>query len=257
MQRHFDHISEAYYDVVDRVWYDVGYYHHAEAEFLKEHLRSGHGVTVDAGCGPGRHTVTMATASRKVVAVDISRNMLNVTRQRLSGEALRRVDLVQADIRRLPFRDCVADAIVNMEVLEHLPNPVDDSRSAIQEFRRIVRTPGVLLIEAPLRRQSLIRSFRLFRPTWKEIPERKKDELYEKHPLPVYWTFREEQIDNWLGECGFVKLVKSFVRVVPAGLIERYPRLMAIDKILEMIPVIQRWAREAMWAAVPRQDWDS
>ena len=250
-QEHFDHVSGAYYGIVDRVWYDVGYYHRREARFVREHLSPGLGIAVDAGSGPGRHTALLATSCRKVVAVDISRSMLEVARQRLTSEARDRVDLIQADIRYFPLRDCVADAIVNLEVLEHLPRSKEDVPATIREFRRIVRPQGLLMMEAPLLRHRALRTIYPFGPTWKEIPRETIKEIYIKHPLSISSEFLDEQIDHWLRLSGFLLIAKSFVRVLPAGLVERHPRLHLLDRLLESVPIIRRLAREALWAVTP------
>ena len=144
LQRHFDHISVQYYDIVDRLWYDVGYYHKREAEFVRLQLPEALDLSIDAGCGPGRHTAILAGASRRVLAMDISRAMLCLVR---NGPAFRseRVDLVQADVRNLPFKAGVADVILTLEVLEHLPDEM--FRRTLDELRRVARK--YILISVP------------------------------------------------------------------------------------------------------------
>lgn len=55
-----------------------------------------------------------------------------------------RLDIV-SDITSIPEPDESFDAIMCIEVIEHLPNPI----LAIQEFSRLLRTGGVLIITAP------------------------------------------------------------------------------------------------------------
>ncbi len=55
-----------------------------------------------------------------------------------------KIDIV-SDIIDIPVKDCSFDAILCTEVLEHLPSP----ELAIQEFARIVRPGGVLILTAP------------------------------------------------------------------------------------------------------------
>src|SRR5205809_7724197 len=69
-QSHFDNIADAYYRIVDRIWYDIGYFHRRERDFLREQLRGPVNLPVDAGWGPGRHLPTLMEHARKVVAID-------------------------------------------------------------------------------------------------------------------------------------------------------------------------------------------
>ena len=54
------------------------------------------------------------------------------------------IDLV-SDIASIPADDCGFDAILCSEVLEHVPEPQD----AIQEFFRLLKPNGILIITAP------------------------------------------------------------------------------------------------------------
>lgn len=66
----------------------------------------GDEVVLDAGCGTGRLTAELAEAlpHGRVVAIDLSQNMLKSAREHL-GEAFRwHVNLVTCDLLRLPFK---------------------------------------------------------------------------------------------------------------------------------------------------------
>jgi SAM-dependent methyltransferase len=52
--------------------------------------------------------------------------------------------VVQADIRSLPFRSGSFDAVLDLSTLDHLPD--DGVGEAIDEYRRVLRARGVLLL---------------------------------------------------------------------------------------------------------------
>lgn len=246
LRRHFDRISGAYYDIVDKLWYDLGYYHRRETDFVRERLPTRLNLSIDAGCGPGRHTPFLVSGSKRVIAVDISKEMLRLTGDRVastSGE----VDLVQADVRKLPFKPGVADFILNLELLEHLPGGLDDVSTVFAEFRRIFKPQGTLMTEAPLRRHRWWQLLGIQPASWKEVPRHMQNEYYEKDPLTVGHRYRDETLDALLGRFGFAQVSKEFVRVLPAGLVEKYPLITNFDRILEKLPIIHRFAREAIW----------
>ncbi|MDN5856585.1 MAG: methyltransferase domain-containing protein, partial [Actinomycetia bacterium] len=96
---------------------------------------------LDLGCGEGP-LAAAATWRHRVVGVDASRAMLRGAR--------RHAPVVQGDITRLPFtRGCV-DAVVAVNVLDHLDRPTP----ALHEARRVLRPKGRLVVGAISRTDS-------------------------------------------------------------------------------------------------------
>jgi SAM-dependent methyltransferase len=88
---------------------------------------------LDLGCGKGRFASRLEEAGARVVGLDLSAAML-------AGCA--GLDRVRASARRLPFPRGAFDAVVAVEVFEHLAG-VDD---ALGEARRVLRPGGVLAV---------------------------------------------------------------------------------------------------------------
>lgn len=104
--------------------------------------RTPEGVAVDLGCGTGRITRLLAGPTRRVVAVDRSRGMLEQARDAVPADD---VVLVRGDARVLPLRDGAVDAVVCSGVLHHLPH----WRDAVREAARVLRPGGVLIVREP------------------------------------------------------------------------------------------------------------
>lgn len=247
LQRHFDGIADAYYGIVDRTWYDVGYYHQREAEFLRKNLPPSLNLAVDAGCGPGRHSATLSQSAHRVVAIDMSLNMLRNARLMIAKNDRGRVDLIQADVRHLPLRAKSADLVLNLEVLEHLPGLEGDMESALAEFARVLRPSGLLITEAPLHRHTWWRHLHVKAASFKETPGDQIDKYYVRNPLSVDHPFKEEAIDRVLARLGFLSESKLFVRFFPSGLVERHPAFRFLDQYIERVPLLRRLCREAIW----------
>ncbi len=82
---------------------------------------------LEAGCGVGAQTVTLAQNSPKadITAVDISEASIAQAREKVMTAGITNVKFQRADILQLPFKAASFDHVFVCFVLEHLPNPVD------------------------------------------------------------------------------------------------------------------------------------
>ncbi|WP_422925344.1 class I SAM-dependent methyltransferase [Singulisphaera sp. PoT] len=88
---------------------------------------------LDLGCGKGRFASRLAEGGAEVVGIDLSAGMLE------EAEGLNRV---RCSASRLPFASASFDAVVAVEVFEHL-EAIDP---ALSEARRVLRDGGILAI---------------------------------------------------------------------------------------------------------------
>jgi len=106
------------------------------------------GLAVDCGTGSGYMAVELARMGFDVIAFDITmQNLLDLKRQAsemgLSGE----INLVCCDAQELPLRAGIADVMVSIFLLEHLP----DERRAVAEIERVSKEDARLMIGLPLK----------------------------------------------------------------------------------------------------------
>ena len=114
------------------------------------------GDLLDVPCGFGRHSVPLARAGYRVVAVDRSQALLDEARRRGGGE--RWPKLVRADYRELPLPDESFDAALNLfSSLGYLGD--EDDTKVLAEIRRVLRPGGRLVIEI-MHRDALVLRFR-------------------------------------------------------------------------------------------------
>ncbi|TMD94312.1 MAG: methyltransferase domain-containing protein [Chloroflexi bacterium] len=94
---------------------------------------------LDAGCGTGILADRLGddVGPARVVGCDLSMGML-----RRAAERCPRGAWLQGDALRLPLRDGVVDAVVTTQAFHFLT----DRRGALAEFRRVLRTGGLLVI---------------------------------------------------------------------------------------------------------------
>lgn len=105
------------------------------------------GVCVEVGCGPGRMTALLAERFERVIAVDVSPEMLERAREAVDAPnvELRPVSGAALD----SVEDGIADTLVCYLVLQHLP----DRRvvlAYLEEFGRVLAPRGRAFVQLPV-----------------------------------------------------------------------------------------------------------
>lgn len=107
---------------------------------------------LDAGCGSGVLARQVASRGALVTAVDASPAMIAQGDAAQAPHSAIAFQLIRS-IESLPFPDGAMDGVLCSSVLEY----VDDPRTALREFSRVLAPGGVAVITVP-NRLSLIRS---------------------------------------------------------------------------------------------------
>lgn len=99
---------------------------------------------LEAGCGVGAQTLTLARASpgAHFTSIDISTASLAEARRKVEAAGLANVDLRQADIFELPFEPASFDHVFVCFVLEHLARPAE----ALAILMRTLRPGGSITV---------------------------------------------------------------------------------------------------------------
>lgn len=174
----------------------------AYAFFLIGEIR---GKTVlDLGCGSGENTVPLLARGAKVVAVDLSpelirlaRNRITITRQK--GEC----QFVVGSAYDVPLPDETIDVVLCASLLHHLAIP-----RAMAEIKRVLKPEGVAIVKEPVR---FSRTYAMLR---KLFPER-EDISEDEHPLTQGEL--EHVKEGWIasGERSFrLPMIPALQRVV-------------------------------------------
>jgi demethylmenaquinone methyltransferase / 2-methoxy-6-polyprenyl-1,4-benzoquinol methylase len=98
-------------------------------------------LVVDLATGTGDLALAVARRSprARIVGVDLSVEMMRYGREKVRRAGLdNRISFVLADVTMLPFRDGVADCVVDAFLLRHVPSLSD----AFVEFGRVLRPGG-------------------------------------------------------------------------------------------------------------------
>ncbi len=123
-------------ECVREIWYE----HFHRYVFARE-LVTGKKV-LDAACGEGYGSALLASVASSVTGVDISGSAITHARSRYPAANL---TFLESDCLDLPLEDDGFDCIVSFETLEHL----EHQETLLNEFRRVLKPDGFLLISSP------------------------------------------------------------------------------------------------------------
>lgn len=101
-------------------------------------------LVLEAGCGVGAQTITLAAKSpgARFVSVDVSADSLAEARSRIERAGLTNVEFHQADIFALPFAAESFDDVFVCFVLEHLVDPV----KALTTLAGLIKPGGTITV---------------------------------------------------------------------------------------------------------------
>src|SRR5262245_54519673 len=139
------------------------------------------GRVLEVGVGTGI-SLPYYSPNCRVTGIDISEAMLAVARQRVADDQLQHVErLLLMDAERLAFADAYFDVVVAQYVVNTVPNP----EAALDEFLRVLRPGGELVI--------------LNRVGASKGPRRAFEVMFEPFAERLGWRskFQWERFENW------------------------------------------------------------
>ncbi|RJP22554.1 MAG: methyltransferase domain-containing protein [Candidatus Abyssobacteria bacterium SURF_5] len=99
---------------------------------------------LEAGCGVGAQTVTLARTSpcASIISIDFSEASVAEAKRAVEAAGLTNVQFQQGDIFHLSFKPASFDHVFVCFVLEHLSNPVE----ALRSLKEVLRPAGTITV---------------------------------------------------------------------------------------------------------------
>jgi ubiquinone/menaquinone biosynthesis C-methylase UbiE len=137
-----------------------------QARWLQNALPLPAGATIlEVGCGRGAGAALIQEHFRPAVlhAQDLDEKMIRKAKRYLSPQRRAGMFLFVGDVRHLPYRNAVMDAVFCFGVLHHVP----DWQGALGELARVLKPGGALYLEElyPAVYQNFITRHLLLHPT--------------------------------------------------------------------------------------------
>lgn len=195
--RDFKTIKEKLYDTTAYPSQEHLYYRNFEpalerVRFISKHLKKldeNNGQFCDLGFGPGVLTqfILEEKPAWTACGIDISPECVYYAEKLMELKGVNdRVQLTTGDVRNLPYADNTFDLILAMEVLEHIPDPME----GLQEAVRVLKPGGYAITSIPVQ---------LPIPMHLYVPKSPREvlDLYERANLKVLdFSAKEFKIDS-------------------------------------------------------------
>ncbi|MCS7236350.1 MAG: class I SAM-dependent methyltransferase [Armatimonadota bacterium] len=115
----------------------------ADLEVVVRFARPGlEDVVLDVSTGAGHTALALAPLVARVVATDLTPEMLAVARRLAAERGVANVEFQEADVRALPFPDACFDVVTCRTAAHHYPELVP----AVREMARVLRPGGRLVV---------------------------------------------------------------------------------------------------------------
>ncbi|MGM0467778.1 MAG: class I SAM-dependent methyltransferase [Promethearchaeati archaeon] len=202
--------------------------------FFNETINQGYtfnGLIIDLGCANGRHFSVLKNDNNRIIGIDNSIEFLKIARENLPKREIKdfninNINLLLADISKLPLRDNSIKHIISVAALHHIMTK-KERRETFDYLHKILNYGGFLLISVWRRWQKRFKTH--FIKNWikrKLIASFKKDQinkgLMDFGDIFVPWTissenntinrfyhlFSSKELHNLLNEFKIIKFEK-------------------------------------------------
>jgi SAM-dependent methyltransferase len=162
---------------------------------------------LDAGCGPGVHTIRVAKENHQVFAIDISKKMLEEANVRVKQSGMSHlVEFQEEDLTNLSFPDASFHYVFSWGVIIHIP----EIEKALDQLARIVAPGGKLALyvsnqNALDHKIESVARFMLRKPlSGRQNLPLGKGVWYDMHGEKLWlWLFNITALTHYLEERGF------------------------------------------------------
>ena len=128
-------------------WENARTFRRRDVAFWRRMALDAGGPVLELGCGTGRIALPLGRAGVSLVGIDRSENMLQRARTRVRRSGLTgRVQLIQGDVRSLPFRRRFPLVMAPYGILQSLLHE-RDLAATLADVRRVLRPGGTFGLE--------------------------------------------------------------------------------------------------------------
>lgn len=190
-----DSDTREFFDRVAPEWESMrgGFYDEAViSRLLDTRLLRDDMTLVDLGAGDGYLSRAISSRVEKVIAIDISGEMLKELNKKAAQDGLSNIQTIEGDGCDMPLKDESVHIVCTNMFLHHIEEPI----LAVREMHRVLKPGG-----------------RVFIADLKEHGNREfKDKMHD-----VWQGFSQNEVREWFVKCGFKNIQLDTVSIKPAS----------------------------------------
>jgi ubiquinone/menaquinone biosynthesis C-methylase UbiE len=136
------------------------------------------------GCGLGEEAIYLALKKGKIIAIDISNEMLNFTKKLAKTNKIKNIKFYKMSTENMTFKDNSFDLVLGCNILHHV-----DIKTTIKEIKRVLKPNGVAAFSEPIKYNPIINIYRVLAShvrTDNEHPLSYEDMHYIKQVFPKF-----------------------------------------------------------------------
>jgi len=124
-------------------------------------------IILDIGSGNGRHLIPCSKNCKKIIGLDISRELLGIIKKKVHQNNLNNVELIHSDAVNIPIKNNSIDDVLYIATLHNISERYRRIKS-LKEIKRILKPNGKAIISVwsrwqdKYRQKFLIRMFTQF-----------------------------------------------------------------------------------------------
>lgn len=160
---------------------------------------------LEIGCGTGIVSLGVAACVHRLVATDLSPEMLAVARDKAARAGVSNVEFRVADGYALPYDDGSFDVVLVFNTLHVVQEPA----AVLREAHRLLRPGGWLLSATDCYAEPVPIPVRLMLSLQKV--------LHWLGVLPLMWYFRKEEVERLLADSAFEVIEAEVLHAAPVN----------------------------------------
>jgi ubiquinone/menaquinone biosynthesis C-methylase UbiE len=99
-------------------------------------------IAADLGCGSGFFTLPLAKKVKKIYAIDVQKEMLEILEQKIRKQKIRNIELVLSKENEIPLENESVEFLISVNTLHEF----SDKERMIKEMQRVLKPKGEVLI---------------------------------------------------------------------------------------------------------------
>lgn len=137
--------AKEFFNEVAPEWEEIRKNYYDESiknELIQMKILKKNMTVMDLGAGDGYLSRAVAKLVKKVLAVDISKEMLKELGKKARENGIGNIEIVESDAQDIPIEDASTDIVCASMYLHHIEKP----ENAIREMNRLVKPGGTVFI---------------------------------------------------------------------------------------------------------------